>query len=248
LRRILISILFLVTVLSAVAQREVPQNLPKLDHQRLHFGYSLGLNMMDCMIRPSDVFALRTSLDTVYAVEMKKYVGFNINMIASLRLAKYFDLRFLPGLDFGQRTFKYKYVKNGEFRIHEMMIESTFLDLPFLLKYRAARINNWRPFIVAGVNPRVDLASQKKIKKEEMPKIRLKPFDVYYELGIGVDFFLEYFMFGVELKASWGSFNIIKYDNTQYSDYFQRLNSRMLFLCFHFEGGKIDRFGWKRRG
>lgn len=248
MKRFLAILLFTGLAISAFPQRDVPQNLPRLDTQPIHFGYSLGLNMMDFSIRPSDVFALGSSMDTVYAVEVKKYVGFNINMIANVRLGKYFDLRFLPGLNFGQRTLKYKITRNGMFRGHEMMIESTYLDLPLAVKYRAERINNWRPFITGGASARVDLAAQKRIRPEEMPKIRLRPFDAYYELGIGVDMFLEYFMFGVELKASWGMLNLIQYDETQYTSYYDRLNSRMLLLSFHFEGGRLDRFGWKRKG
>ncbi|MDD3740995.1 MAG: porin family protein [Bacteroidales bacterium] len=224
------------------AQKDVPLNLPKLDNQIAHFGYSLGLNLMDFTIRPSDLFI--PSYDTVYAVEVGRYVGFNINMISNLRLATYLDVRFLPGLIFGQRNLEYKYIKNGEFRSHNMMIESTFLDFPIYLKYRAARISNWRPFIIGGVSGRIDLAAQKKINPAEQPKIRLKPVDAYYEVGIGADFFLEYFMFGIELKSSWGIFNVIQYDNTQFSEYYKRLNSHMIILAFHFEGGKIDKIKW----
>lgn len=225
-----------------MAQKPVPMNLPKLDQQVAHFGYSLGLNTMDFNIRPSANFL--TSFDTVMAVEVGRFVGFNINIISNLRLGEYIDLRFLPGLIFGQRNLEYKYVKNNQYRRHSMMIESTFVDFPLSFKFRAARINNWRPFILAGTSARIDLASQRKIKPEDRPKIRLKPFDTYYEVGAGLDFFLEYFMFGIELKSSWGIFNVVAYDNSQFTDYYKKLNSHMLVLSFHFEGGKIDKIKW----
>lgn len=224
------------------AQKQIPLNLPKLDNQVAHFGYSLGLNSMDFTIRPSEAFF--SSFDTVMAVEVGRFVGFNINMIANLRLMEYLDVRFLPGLIFGQRNLEYKYIKNGEYRRHNMMIESTFLDFPIYLKYRAARINNWRPFIIAGESVRIDLAAQRKISPEERPKIRLKPIDAYYEVGVGADFFLEYFMFGIELKSSWGLFNVVAYDDSQFSEYFKKLNSHMFIVSFHFEGGKIDKIKW----
>lgn len=225
---------------SAFAQKEKPLNLPKLDEQTIHFGYSLGLNTMDFMIRPAERF-LTPAIDTIYGVEIGRYVGFNINIISNVRLGKYFDFRFLPGLVFGQRELHYKFLnKKGEIQRHTMMIESTFVDLPIQFKYRAARISNWRPFITAGASARFDMASQKKIKPDEYPKIRLRRFDVYYEIGAGVDFFLEYFMFGIELKASWGILNDVVYDGSQYSDCFKKLNSRMLLICFNFEGGKLD--------
>ena len=242
MKKLILILLLNYAVLSLVAQREIPHNLPKLDNQTAHFGYSLGLNTMDFVIRPSDL--VLPEFDTIYAVEIGRYVGFNINMISNLRLAEYLDVRFLPGLSFGQRNLNYKYIKNGEYRLHSMMIESTFLDFPVSLKYRAHRINNFRPFIIGGVSTRLDLAAQKRIKPEDRPKIRLKRFDAYYEVGVGADFFLEYFMFGIELKSSWGLFNVIAYDQTQYSEYFKRLNSHMLILAFHFEGGKIDKIKW----
>jgi hypothetical protein len=235
-------LLFIGILFSAKAQKDIPLNLPKLDNQTAHFGYSLGLNTMDFVIRPTGDFY--TLFDSIYAVEVGKYVGFNINMISNLRLTNYLDVRFLPGLTFGQRDVSYKYIKDGEYRRHTMMIESTFLDFPILLKYRAHRINNFRPYLVGGINTRIDLASQKKIKPEDRPKIRLKRFDEYYELGVGADFFLEYFMFGIELKSSWGIFNIIAYDDTEFSTYYDRLNSHMFVLSFHFEGGKIDKIKW----
>jgi len=233
---------FLLPINLSLAQKPIPMNLPKLDQQVAHFGYSLGLNTMDFNIRPSANFL--SEFDTVMAVEVERFVGFNINIISNLRLAEHLDLRFLPGLVFGQRNLEYKFIKNNQFRRHTMMIESTFVDLPICLKYRAARINNWRPYVLAGSSVRIDLASQRKINPEERPKIRLKPFDTYYEVGVGLDFFLEYFMFGIELKSSWGIFNIVAYDKTQYSQYYKRLNSHMVILGFHFEGGKIDKIKW----
>ncbi len=246
MKKLLISILFVLTVFASFSQKERPLNLPKLDAQYVHFGYSLGLNSMDFMIRPADRF-LTQAVDTVYGVEIGRFVGFNINIISNVRLGKYFDLRFLPGLVFGQRELHYKFLnKKGEILRHTMMIESTFVDLPLQFKYRAERISNWRPFLTAGASARIDMASQKKIKPEEFPKIRLRRFDVYYEIGAGVDFFLEYFMFGIELKASFGMLNDVVYDGSQYSEIFDKLNSRMLLICFNFEGGKLD-FIRKRR-
>jgi len=241
LKHIIAVVLFSTIVLSLHAQRRSPENLPKLDLQAAHFGYSLGLNMMGFTIRPSAAYYL---MDTVYAIEAGHYVGFNINMIANVRLANYLDLRFLPGLMFGQRDMDYKLLEDGSFRRHTMMIESTFLDFPILLKYKAARLNNFRPFLIGGGSFRVDLAAQRKVDPSEYPKIRLKPIDAYYEVGVGADFFLEYFMFGVELKGSFGIFNMVRYDNSEYTMAYSRLNSKMLVLSFHFEGGKIDKIKW----
>ncbi len=233
-------IFFFLSLLSVQTHSQTPRphNLPRLDHQVAHFGYTLGLNTMDFTIRPSASFL---NLDTVYGVEANRFIGFNISMISNLRITNNLNVRFLPGLIFGQRNLDYKIKVDGGFRRHSMMIESTFVDLPLLLKYKADRLNNFRPFIVGGTAFRIDLAAQRSIKPEERPKIRLNRMNLYYEVGVGTDFFLEYFMFAIELKASWGIFNNIVYDDTQFSQMYDRLNSRMIILSFHFEGGQIDR-------
>ncbi|MFP4663895.1 MAG: porin family protein [Bacteroidales bacterium] len=235
------AILLLFFVSASTAQQRRPMNLPKLDMQPAHFGYSLGLNVMDFTLKPAAEFY---DFDTVYAVENKSYVGFNINMIANLRLANYLDLRFNPGLNFGQRDLEYKLKENGVYKKHVMRLESTFLDFPVLLKYRAERYNNFRPFLIGGGSLRYDLAAQRKIDPADKPKIRLRRMDAYYEIGLGVDFFLEYFMFAVEVKGAFGALNAVNYDNTEYTNYFERLNSKMLIISFHFEGGKIDGLSW----
>lgn len=244
MKRFINILLFVILVTGLHAQSRVPENLPKLDYQPAHFGYSLGLNRFDFTVKPSAEFF---NFDTVFAVENIKFIGFNINMIANVKLTKYLDLRFLPGLNFGQRNLEYKILEDGVFKTHTMRIESTFLDFPLMLKYRAERYGNFRPYIVGGGSVRYDLAAQRKINADEKPKVRLKPFNAYYEVGIGVDFFLEYFMFAVELKGCFGALNNIQYDGSEFTGIYDKLNSKMLMLSFHFEGGKIDKISWFKK-
>ncbi|MDA3910905.1 MAG: porin family protein [Bacteroidales bacterium] len=241
MKRIIYIIILLSFAHLGFSQSRIPENLPKLDYQPAHFGYSLGLNSMDFTFKPSPEFY---SFDTVFGVENQRYIGFNINMIANLRIANYLDVRFVPGLNFGQRSLEYKIIEDGVYRKHTMRIESTFLDFPVLLKYRAERYGNFRPFLVGGASVRWDLAAQRKIAPEEKPKIRLTRFNPYYEVGIGVDFFLEYFMFGIEVKGAFGLLNNVRYDDSEFTEIFDRLDSKMLMVSFHFEGGKIDRISW----
>ena len=239
--KIIYFLLFLMLAQLALAQRRHPENLPKLDHQIAHFGYSLGLNSMSFTMRPSPEYLF---FDTVYGIELTHFVGFSINMIGNLRLLEHLDIRFMPGLMFGQRNLEYKIKSDSSFRRHTMKIESTFLDFPLVLKYRATRLNNFRPYLLAGGSFRIDMAAQRKVDPLEMPKIKLKPLDLYYEVGVGMDFFLEYFMFGVELKGSFGALNMVRYDNSEFTEAYSKLNSKMLILSFHFEGGKIDKIKW----
>ena len=138
-------------------------------------------------------------------------------------------------MNFGQRDLVYLLLEDNIFREHVMKIESIFLDFPLVFKYKAERLNNFRPYLVGGGSIRYDMASQKKVKEAEKPKIRLLPFDAYYEVGFGIDYYLQYFKFSYELKFAVGVFNVVNYDQTTYTQALQRLNSKMIILSFHFE-------------
>ena len=118
---------------------------------------------------------------------------------------------------------------------HTMKIASTFIEFPIQIKYKSVRINNFCPYLIAGINPKIDFAARKKINEEEMPKIRLKNMDLYYEFGFGIDFYLTYFKLSTELKYGVGLMNMIEPDNTQFTSAIKKMNSRMIMLSFHFE-------------
>jgi hypothetical protein len=178
--------------------------------------------------------------DTLFAINNFKNTGFNLGPIVNLRLGEYFDLRALIVLTFGQRDLTYTETSFGDTTrgnsiVRVMKIESTFLEFPVLLKYKAARYNNFRPYLIAGICPKYDLASQKEIKEEEMPKIRLSQMDFCYEIGVGLDFYLTYFKFTTELKFSKGFTDVMVRDDTPYTSTIEKLLSQMFVLSFNFE-------------
>ncbi len=209
-------------------------NKPNYDEYPFHFGFAVGYNQMNFRIIPRE--ELLTNFDTVYAVENNPRPGFNIHMVGNLRLGENFDLRFIPGLAFGQRDLKYSHNISGPgLESHLMQIESTFLSFPLYIKYRAKRLNNWRPYILLGGNYTIDLEARKKIKEEERPKIRLMQQDVYLEAGVGIDYYFPFFKLATELRFSFGMMNVIKEDNTEYARFYDQLNSRMVTLLIFVE-------------
>lgn len=232
MKRTLILALVLLS-LSAGAQRKKVYNTPHYDLDVLHFGFTVGLNSMDF-----DVYHNASILgyDSIYAVNAVRQAGFNLGIVSNLRLAPYLDLRFLPGITFGQRNMEYLVRgQSGNFYYKTMKIESTFLEFPFLLKYKAKRINNYRPYLLAGLNYRMDLAAYREIKEELKPLIMLERNDLYYELGFGVDYYLPYFKFSTEIKYAVGLNNVIIPDGTQFSGAIEKLISNLVLISFHFE-------------
>ncbi len=233
----LLLIIFLMSSLPVLGQREQLKNLPNYNRKRVHFGFTIGLNTMDFDIQKSANFL---DNNEIYAIENQRQIGFHIGPVSSFRINDYLNFRALITLSFGQRDLNYWRLKDtlspaDGLSLHTMKIASTFLEFPLLLKYKAVRINNFAPYVIGGFNPKIDLAARKKIKPEEMPKIRLSNFDPAYELGFGIDFYLEYFRLSAEIKYSAGFKNVLVPDDTNYSSSIDKLSSRMIMFSLHFE-------------
>ena len=230
---ILITFLFIIT--PVFSQVKKPQNLPAYDYKRLHFGFTIGLNTMDFGVRRP---AIHDS--SIFADVSRISPGFQVSIVSDLRLADYFSLRFLPGITFGQRKLYFYEVVGEDYLFdRKMEIESNFIDFPLVVKYKSKRVNNYAPYFIAGGSVRYDLAARKEYEAGSNIYVRLKPFDFYFELGFGIDTYLQYFKFSPELKVSTGFRNVLVSDPAQgypqYVNSINRLNSYIVMLCFHFE-------------
>jgi hypothetical protein len=208
-------------------------NYQKVDHEFFHFGYTIGINTMDFGIFPA-----QNSMSTDTFPELNKLApGIDIGIVTNFRISEYWDFRFLPGISLGQRNLLF--YNQNEKPISEMILGSTFINLPFIIRYEAKRQNNFRPYLISGVNFRWDMARNKDFNSAEGIFVKLEPFDVYLEAGVGIDFYLPYFKLSTELKFSVGNFNVLspdKHDNYPgYVESIDKLKSRMVSLSFHFE-------------
>jgi len=233
----LVILLFLIPV-SLFAQKAKVWNKPLYDAYPFHFGFAFTFGVLDFSVAHSDYFLNQPDSNKIFSIEGQQRPLFGASMVSNLRINDNLDLRFIPGLHFGQRDLTYVMVSDKtpyDTISHNMKIESTFLQFPLLLKYRAVRQNNYRPYLIGGVNYAIDLAARKKIKDEEQPKIRLNRQDIYLEVGFGVDYYLPFFKFSTELRFSYGLMNVVTYDDTRYTKVFDKLGSKMTTLVIYFE-------------
>jgi len=250
LKKILLLLAFYPLLLSA--QKEKVKNDPTHDDKWLHFGFSMGVNTMDFNIKSSQM-----AVDSgIYTEVSQLRPGFHVHALSNLRLAKNFDLRFTPGIAFGGiREINYVLSDPQSLMIDPndipVKVESNFLEFPLLLKYKSVRLNNFRPFLIGGLNTRLDLAATKKTwgrSKKEDNLVLLKPLDLNYEIGAGMDFYLQYFKLGIEFKYSVGLTNVLRTsitrngetivpppDDAIFTDAIDRLYSRMFMVTLHFE-------------
>jgi hypothetical protein len=234
-QKIFLFILLCNLALFAAAQKPKVQNDTNHDDKPIHFGFSLGINMMDYRIEHSQA-ALN---EGVYIGLHNLSPGINIHAIANLRLTDDFDLRTLPGISFGERSIHFKYGNTAD-TIYKA--ESSYLELPILLKFKSKRVNNFRPYLIGGGNFRYDLAGKGVYSNDQW--LMINRFNIYGEIGMGLDFYLTYFKFATELKYSFGLSNIllrsdkngnIPAEFARYTNYIDKLTSHMVTLLFHFE-------------
>jgi len=189
---------------------------------------------MDFNITPSQQYLLS---DSLYPEVSKLNPGINIQIVTDLRPAKYMDIRFLPGVSFGQRNIRY--YKNQVLYNDQQRLESSFLEFPLLLKLKGDRLNNVRPYVIGGINYRYDLAAKKDFDDEKPVYLRIKKPDLYYEFGGGLDFYLPYFKFSIELKMSNGISDILVREvspkHPEYVNAIEKMKSQIWVLSFHFE-------------
>jgi hypothetical protein len=231
-KRILILLILLIPV-AATAQKAKPKNDSNYDERLLHFGFSMGLNTMDFSIKMnSEAIAQNLKAEVV-----KLNPGINIQIVIDYRPSTYLDLRFLPGVSFGQRNINF--YDNGKLIDSLQQIESSFLEFPILLKTKGMRLNNSRPYLIGGLNFRYDLAAKKEVDEGSPIYLRLNKADLYYEVGAGIDFYLPYFKLTIEAKMSNGLFDVLNHDpvsgSPAYASSISSMKSQIWLLSFHFE-------------
>lgn len=228
-------LLSLALLCSVESKSQQTINLPAYTHQYLHFGFIIAVNWADFYVAPAPNFPRFDSLRTIRSVP---FAGFDLGIVSELKLTKYLKIRFVPDLGFSERQLQYYFQGADTFTVTKD-VQSVFLNFPLDLKLISKRLKNFEAYVLAGGKYSRDLASQKNVNQELAginSTIRLYPNDWAYEAGGGIEFYLPYFKFGIELKISQGIRNLIIPDNTIYTQSIQDLKSKIYLLSFTFEG------------
>lgn len=232
---IAVSLLLVLGPLSA-QRREIIKNLPKYDRQVVHFGFILGMNTMNFVVKQNPNIK---AFDSVYVVETKGETGFSLGIVSNLHLGNNLDFRFLPGLSFGTRNIEYTLRThfNGQTTSTPFVkkVESTCLEFPVLMKFKSNRYGNFRAYIIGGGRYSLDLASQAKVADEGKQTIKLYRSDYMWELGFGFDFYLEYFKLSPEIKVAYGFRDLLKREDHIFSQSVDALRSKTIYFSLTFE-------------
>lgn len=223
--------------LKIVAQERKVQNRPYIDMRRWHYGFLFGLHMQDLeFVNNGYIHTLEDGTRESWFTDVASYTpGFSVGVLGELRLTEYFSLRFIPTMHFGDKTVVFREQLSGA--VEKQAVKSTYLSVPVDVKWAAQRFNNYRPYVIAGIAPMVDLT----VKRQRA--LLVQRADVALEVGFGCDLYLPFFKLIPELKFCFGLADVLVKERHDLTDknllkYTQSLDgaaSRMMVLTFYFE-------------
>ena len=251
---LILSLLFLGLTLFCQENDGYGVNLPKFYKQKIHFGFTIAGNQTDFRLntKPNSQFpdtvifsqgvGTRYRVRTVYT---QSAPGFAIGIVADARLHEYIRIRCTPSISFASRKIEYTLANNtlDSFKIFQKTVESAFIIAPLEIKIQSKRLNNFSAYIIGGAGYQLDLASRKKAAgvstggpNQLDENIKLKRDDFYYSAGLGTDFYLQYFKLGFEVKLQVGTRNLLRPENSVFSNSIDKIRSRMVVFSITFEG------------
>lgn len=217
----------------AHAQKRKVMNRPYIDQRKFHYGFLAGVHLQDIELEQNGYIDGNGSQ---WFAETPNYEpGFSVGILGELYLTKSLALRVIPTMHFGTKnlTFRNELDKEKQFQT----IKSTYITIPIDVKYAGERFNNYRPYVMAGITPALDLT----VKKHR--QYLLSQADCYLEVGMGCDFYLPFFKFIPEVKFMYGLSNVINKNRSDVTDEAQlvftqsvnRAKSKMIVFTFYFE-------------
>lgn len=244
-----LSTIICLTLLSValLAQERTVQNRPYTDLRDLHFGVLVGTHLQDLEfvnVGPQTITNDDgTTQQVIVSTDQDRWdAGFNVGVLAELRLSTHFQLRVAPAMYFGARHIMFRNYsllkENGAPTERRQDLKTAYVSSAFDLIAAAPRFNNHRPYVMAGLNPMVNLSGKGN------DYLKLKKFDAFLEVGVGCDFYLPYFKLRPELKFMYGLTNCLNTNHDKdirdksmlpYTNSVNSARSKMIVLTFYFE-------------
>lgn len=226
-KRSLIVVLALTAMLSSQAQ----QINPLYDRKPVHFGFGLIFNTAKMKFSTSPNYL---ASDTMRSITTESFPGFGLGGLVNFRLGDSWDLRTFLNVQFAQRNLIYKFGEDEETLVSE--IESTYMEIPILVKYKSQRRKNTRIYVIGGATYRFDFTSDIDTDRSNTkPIVALYPNTFSYDIGVGLDFYFEFFKFSPELKISNGLGNAKVEDPFIFSQNIGRLSPKLIQFSLLFE-------------
>lgn len=201
-------LLSVMTTAGVFAQKQKIRNLPYYDQRLLHWGFCLGLNLPDISFQHSGL----ESGEGWWATCPDVNPSFMVGLMGDLAITEHLNFRVSPTFLFQQRNVTFAREANQNYSEKRQQLKSSCIAIPLSFKISTRRINNYRPYLVSGADFSFDLGHA-----GEDP-IVFKRFDYGLHIGMGCDFYLQFFKFAPELRFNLGLSDMIDHERKTLKD------------------------------
>lgn len=232
LRRTQVSILLIFllwgTSFTASAQGKgyVRKHLEFYDDKPIHFGFLFALPFTRYNARIDDGYVSDTALALYSPITSAFRMGFTINKV----LTPEFDIRTTPSVTLYDRKLTYQYANRELDKIRE----STWIEIPLLLKYKSRRRVNHRMYLLTGVTLGIETNVKNKVPTGSQ-QLNTRRSDLTLDYGVGFERFFEFFKLAPELRFSHGLINMNPGSGIQTMPNVRRLTTHAVTVYLNFE-------------
>ncbi|WP_309914629.1 MULTISPECIES: porin family protein [unclassified Arcicella] len=229
---VIASVAMLNTINKAQAQRYDYKRIYDefYDDKAVHFGFLFGFGSSRFNISHSANF--KAPGDSAVTIVSPGNFSFQVGGLVNLKLNDRFDLKSGINIALYGRQLNYRFTNSPDFPPE--LRESTWLEVPILLKYKSMRRGNSRMYVDAGV--KIGMETNVRKNANSTRKLDTRTADLSLEYGIGFEQFFKYFKFTPELRFSHGLTNLfIPPSVNNYARDIQGLNAHSVTLYLMFE-------------
>lgn len=194
------------------------------DEKPLHFGFMFGLTSSNYYANGFPSVLVNDVTGEPLSLSSPRSFGFQIGGIVNYALSKHVEVK--SGLNIAL------YDRQIQFANEELISrESTWLEIPMLLKFRSVRRQNHRMYLISGLK----LGLEANVKKKNTA-VTANTSELSLEYGIGFERFYRFFKFSPEIRISHGLNNLfVPPGSTNSYSKLSQLNSHTISLIFNFE-------------
>ncbi len=211
----------------AFGQRYIPKYQEHYEDKAIHYGFFFAAPTTHFIVQHNDAFVNADSASRIYG---PNNTGFRVGFVMNTYLTPRFDLRITPAVSIYNRAVNFDYP--GGTQLTEVR-ESTWLEIPVLLKYKSERRVNSRMYMVAGVT--FGLETNVRKGAQGVGRLSTNTTDLTVDYGIGFEQFLEFVKFAPELRFSMGLVNVFQPSKSQTAIGINGLTTNTITLYLNFE-------------
>ncbi len=210
------------------------KHLEFYDDKKVHYGFFFGVPNTRFQIKHNDAYNTSPVQDTVRSMNTPNSIGFRMGFLMNVYMSPRLDFRFSPlTLSIYSRPVDYTFTNGTEQRL---IRESTWLEFPFMLKYKSVRRGNTRMYAVAGFRAGLEANVRRRQNANRgNGQMSTRSADLAVEYGVGLERFFEYFKFTPELHFSHGIANVIQPSTSIYNAGISRMTTHTVTLYMMFE-------------